>query len=152
MGGKVPALKRRRNGFASKASRSFNEFASGAARVAGRPFAFLAAFAIVFVWAAIGPIVGYSDTWQLVINTSTTIITFLMVFLIQHTQNRDTLALQIKVAELNLAMRGAESDLATAEDLSEESLEEIHERFKKKAHAPARRRKATGKRSASAKP
>jgi low affinity Fe/Cu permease len=81
-----------------------------------------------------GPFVGFSDTWQLVINTSTTIITFLMVFLIQQTQNRDTLALQIKVAELLVALKGADGDLATAEDLSEESLEQLHDRFRTAVH------------------
>jgi low affinity Fe/Cu permease len=81
-----------------------------------------------------GPFVGFSDTWQLVINTSTTIITFLMVFLIQQTQNRDTLALQIKVGELLVALKGADGDLATAEDLSEESLEQLHDRFRTAVH------------------
>jgi low affinity Fe/Cu permease len=116
-------------------SRGFQVFAAATARLAGRPYTFFIAFAIVLVWAATGPLVGFSDTWQLVINTSTTIITFLMVFLIQHTQNRDTLALQIKVAELLVALKGADADLATAEDLSEESLEQLHERFRTAVHA-----------------
>ena len=76
---------------------------------------------------------GFSDTWQLVINTSTTIVTFLMVFLIQNTQNRDTLALQLKLAELIIAMQGAKNKLATAEDLSEEDLERLHENYRKRA-------------------
>src|SRR4030081_612050 len=87
----------------------FGKLARQIATAAGRPAAFGIATALVLVWAATGPVFGYSDTWQLVINTSTTIITFLMVFLIQHTQNRDTLALQVKLAELIIAMKGAEN-------------------------------------------
>ncbi len=73
-----------------------------------------------------GPIFNYSDTWQLVINTGTTIVTFLMVFLIQNTQNRDTLAIQLKLSELVLAMKGAENKFAAIEDLSDEELEQLH--------------------------
>ena len=80
-----------------------------------------------------GPLFAYSDTWQLVINTSTTIVTFLMVFLIQHTQNRDTMAVQLKLAELIMAATEAENRLATAEDLSEEELEELHKDFQRRA-------------------
>jgi low affinity Fe/Cu permease len=75
----------------------------------------------------------YSDTWQLVINTSTTIVTFLMVFLIQHTQNRDTLALQLKLSELIIAVRGAENRLAAAEDMTEEDLERLHQEYRARA-------------------
>jgi low affinity Fe/Cu permease len=121
-------------GIREHVSRAFQAFAAATARVAGRPYAFFIAITIVLVWAATGPVVGFSDTWQLVINTSTTIITFLMVFLIQHTQNRDTLALQIKVAELLVALKGADANLATAEDLSEESLEQLHHRFRTAVH------------------
>jgi low affinity Fe/Cu permease len=126
----------------------FEDFSAATARAAGRPYAFLVALAVVLLWAAIGPLAGFSDTWQLVINTSTTIITFLMVFLIQHTQNRDALALQIKVAELLIALKGADGDLATAEDLSEESLQQLHERFRKTVQASSQRsrRRANGKR------
>ena len=85
------------------------------------------------LWALTGPLFGYSDTWQLVINTSTTIVTFLMVFLIQHTQNRDTIALQAKLAELIIAMHGAENKMATIEDLSEEELEQLHETYRDRA-------------------
>ena len=108
----------------------FTWFANGAAHLAGKPITFLLAAAAVIVWAASGPFFGYSDTWQLVINTSTTIVTFLMVFLIQNTQNRDTLALQIKLAELILAMHGAKNKLALAEELSEEDLERLHDDFR----------------------
>jgi len=81
---------------------------------------------IILVWAVTGPIFGYSDTWQLVINTGTTIVTFLMVFLIQNTQNRDTMALQLNLSELIIAVRGAKDSVATIEDLSEEDLERLH--------------------------
>ena len=101
----------------------FLRLACATAHLAGKPLTFLIAVALVLAWALSGPLFGYSDTWQLVINTSTTIVTFLMVFLIQHTQNRDTLALQLKLAELIIAVEGAENRLATAEDLSEEDLE-----------------------------
>jgi low affinity Fe/Cu permease len=84
------------------------------------------------MWALTGPIFGYSDTWQLVINTSTTIVTFLMVFLIQNTQNRDTMALQLKLSELILAS-DAENRFAKAEDLSDEELEALHEELRKQA-------------------
>jgi low affinity Fe/Cu permease len=111
-------------------------FATSACTVAhwmGKPVAFLIATALVIIWAATGPLFGYSDTWQLVINTSTTIVTFLMVFLIQHTQNRDTMAVQLKLAELIMAATEAENRLATAEDLSEEELEELHKDFQRRA-------------------
>jgi low affinity Fe/Cu permease len=85
------------------------------------------------IWAASGPFFGYSDTWQLVINTSTTIVTFLMVFLIQHTQNRDTLALQLKLAELIIAFKGAENRIATIEDMEEDDLERLHEDYRQRA-------------------
>ena len=99
----------------------------------GKPIVFIAAVLVVVVWAASGPLFHYSDTWQLVINTSTTIITFLMVFLIQNTQNRDTMALQVKLAELIIAVQGAKNRLATAEDLSEEELERLHKEYCSKA-------------------
>jgi low affinity Fe/Cu permease len=99
----------------------------------GKPIAFLTALALVIVWAATGPLFGFSDTWQLVINTSTTIVTFLMVFLIQNTQNRDTMALQLKLSELILVISEAENRFATAEDLSEEELERLHEELHKRA-------------------
>jgi low affinity Fe/Cu permease len=113
----------------------FSAMACVIAHWMGKPIAFLIALAAVLVWAATGPLFGYSDTWQLVINTSTTIVTFLMVFLIQNTQNRDTMALQVKLAELIIAMRGAQNRLATAEDLSEEELEELHKEYCGRAEA-----------------
>jgi low affinity Fe/Cu permease len=102
---------------------------------AGQPAAFLIAVGFILVWAATGPLFGFSDTWQLVVNTATTIITFLMVFLIQNTQNRDTLALQIKLAELIIAMRGAHNRLATVEDMDDAALEALHDEYRKRAEA-----------------
>jgi low affinity Fe/Cu permease len=107
--------------------------ACATASYAGKPLTFLVAVLLVVIWAATGPLFGFSDTWQLVINTSTTIVTFLMVFLIQHTQNRDTLALQLKLSELIIAVRGAENSMAAAEDMSEEDLERLHEIYRKRA-------------------
>jgi low affinity Fe/Cu permease len=88
---------------------------------------------VVAVWAVTGPIFGYSDTWQLVINTGTTIVTFLMVFLIQNTQYRDTMAIQLKLGELILAMRGVPNKFAVIEDLSDEELESLHEKCRTQA-------------------
>jgi low affinity Fe/Cu permease len=99
----------------------------------GKPATFLIALALIIVWGTSGPLFGFSDTWQLVVNTATTIVTFLMVFLIQATQNRDTLALQIKLAELIIAVRGAEDHLATVEDMSEAELEALHQEYRRRA-------------------
>ena len=111
----------------------FTRMACTTAHWTGKPIAFLLAALAVIVWAATGPMFRYSDTWQLVINTSTTIITFLMVFLIQNTQNRDTMALQLKVSELILAMSEAENKMATAEDLTDDELEALHGELHKRA-------------------
>ena len=105
----------------------FSKFAQMSAQWTGHPIGFLLAVALVLAWLVTGPFFDYSDTWQLVINTGTTIITFLMVFLIQNTQNRDTLAIQLKLSELVLAMRGAENKFAAIEDLSDEELAELHD-------------------------
>ena len=113
--------------------RLFSDMACKAAHYAGHPLGFLTAASLVIAWAITGPLFGFSDTWQLVINTSTTIVTFLMVFLIQHTQNRDTLAVQLKLAELIIAVKGAENRLATVEDLSENELEQMHEEYRHRA-------------------
>jgi low affinity Fe/Cu permease len=92
-------------------------------RLSGRPATFLLAVAIVILWAVTGPLFGFSDTWQLVINTGTTIVTFLMVFLIQATQNRDTLALQLKLDELIVATKNARNDIAGIEEEADEQIE-----------------------------
>lgn len=99
----------------------------------GSPWAFIAAIAIIVIWALLGPVFGYSDTWQLVINTGTTIITFLMVFLIQNTQNRDTHAMQLKLDELIRAIETAHNSLLDIEELEEGELEKIRTTFKRLA-------------------
>jgi low affinity Fe/Cu permease len=114
-------------------SDTFSKAACVIAHWMGKPIAFLLASAAVIVWAATGPLFGYSDTWQLVINTSTTIVTFLMVFLIQNTQNRDTMAIQLKLSELIIAVSEAENRVANAEDLSDEDLEKLHKELHKRA-------------------
>ena len=114
----------------------FSRMANATAAWTGRPAAFLLAAATIIVWGLTGPIFRYSDTWQLVINTGTTIITFLMVFLIQNTQNRDTLGLQVKLSELILAMETADNKVAAIEDASDEELMAIHEEVKKRAAEP----------------
>jgi len=124
-----------RSGSSNTLSGMFSQVASVIAHWMGKPIAFLLALAVVIVWAATGPLFGYSDTWQLVINTSTTIVTFLMVFLIQNTQNRDTTALQLKLSELIIAANEAENRFANAEDLSDEELEELHEELRNQAES-----------------
>jgi low affinity Fe/Cu permease len=116
-------------------SKYFSRFSHAIAHATGTPAAFLIAAATILVWAVTGPLFQYSDTWQLVINTGTTIVTFLMVFLIQNTQNRDTMALQLKLAELIIAMKGAKNSLATVEDLTEEELEDLHKELCARADA-----------------
>ena len=107
-------------------TQNFSRFAHSVSLWTGHPVAFLLALAVVIAWIVTGPMFNYSDTWQLVINTGTAIVTFLMVFLIQNTQNRDTLAIQLKLSELVLAMKGAENKFAAIEDLSDEELEQLH--------------------------
>jgi len=103
----------------------FTRFAKATSRAAGRPGAFGVAIAVVVLWAATGPLFHYSDTWQLVINTGTTIVTFLMVFLIQNTQNRDSEAAHLKLDELIRALEGAHNALLDLEDLDDEELDKI---------------------------
>jgi low affinity Fe/Cu permease len=122
----------------------FNVFAKTAARVSGRPFTFIMALSVIVVWAVTGPVFGFSDTWQLIINTSTTIITFLMVFLIQNTQNRDSEAIQIKLDELIRATKGAHTVLLDLEELDDKHLatiKECYEEIAKKSRAAIKRGK-----------
>jgi low affinity Fe/Cu permease len=111
------------------ASSVFNRFSKQIARRTGHPAAFVMALLVIGVWFASGPIFGFSDTWQLVINTGTTIITFLMVFLIQNTQNRDSEAMQLKLDELIRVMEGAHNALLDLEELSAEELDVIKSRY-----------------------
>ena len=104
---------------------AFARLATGAARAVGHPTAFVLAVLIILGWAVTGPLFGFSDTWQLVINTATTIVTFLMVFLIQNTQNRESAAVQLKLDELILAVGGAHIALLDLEELAEEDLERL---------------------------
>ncbi|MEO5715384.1 MAG: low affinity iron permease family protein [Luteolibacter sp.] len=113
----------------------FARFAKKTSCQAGKPTTFFIAFLIIVVWAVSGPLFGYSDTWQLVINTSTTIITFLMVFLIQNSQNRDSEALQIKLDELIRVQKQANNSLLNLEDLSEEELDRIRKEYTDLAEA-----------------
>lgn len=100
----------------------FNSFSNAVTKATGKPGAFILACLVIIVWAATGPVFGFSDTWQLVINTGTTIITFLMVFVIQHSQNKDTLAIQLKLNELIAANKDASNRLVAIEELTEEEL------------------------------
>lgn len=107
----------------------FRKLAHSSAIAVGSAWAFLSAVTTILLWAVTGPVFGYSDTWQLVINTGTTIVTFLMVFLIQNTQNRDSKALHLKLDELLRAVKDARTSLVNVEDLSDEELERIHQEF-----------------------
>lgn len=111
--------------------RVFTWFASRISAIAGQPLAFVIALLVIVVWAVTGPAFGYSDTWQLVINTGTTIVTFLMVFLIQRTQNKDGMAIQLKLNELVAAMQGASNRLIDVEDLSEQELKSLHAHYRR---------------------
>ncbi len=122
------AARRRRPAFGPLELR-FDRFARMFGHLAGRPLAFITALSVVVVWLLSGRLFGYSDTWQLVINTATTIVTFLMVFLVQHTQNRDTEALQVKLDELIRAMRRADNTLLDLEELDEAELADLHQRY-----------------------
>ena len=113
----------------------YSRFAKAAAHFCGRPRMFVVAVLIIAIWLVTGPFFGFSDTWQLVINTGTTIVTFLMVFLIQNTQNRDTVAIQLKLDELIRATQGAHNALLDLEELEEESLESFRRRYQALAAA-----------------
>ena len=113
----------------------YSGFARAASHFCGRPRVFTLAVAIIFVWIITGPIFRFSDTWQLVINTGTTIVTFLMVFLIQNTQNRDTEAIQVKLDELIRATKGAHNALLDLEELEEENLHAFRAKYRALAAA-----------------
>jgi len=121
----------------------FTRFAKWTAKAAGRPLAFTLAVIVIAVWAITGPIFGFSDTWQLVINTGTTIVTFLMVFLIQSTQNRDSEAIQVKLDELIRLSKGGHNALLDLEELEEEELDRIRASYCRIAEE-ARERLRTG--------
>ena len=124
----------------------FTRFANAVAEGAGNPFAFIACFVLVLAWAVSGPLFGFSDTWQLVINTSTTIVTFLMVFLIQNTQNRDNGAIHAKLDELIRAMVDADNEYIGIEHLTDHELKAILVEVEKNAHRlhEERRRREKG--------
>ncbi len=109
----------------------FRRFAASTANVLGSPGAFMGAALLIALWAVTGPLFGFSDTWQLVINTLTTIVTFMMVFLIQNTQNRDAKAVHLKLDELIRSVRGARNGLVNLESLSDEELERLQREFEK---------------------
>jgi len=118
----------------------FSRFATRAAIWTGSTPAFILAVSVLLVWGITGPFFHFSDTWQLVINTGTTVITFLMVFLIQRSQNKDTLAVQLKLNELVAAIEGASNRLISVEDLSEEELKTLHLHYMRLAEMSARER------------
>ncbi|MGX1787026.1 low affinity iron permease family protein [Bosea sp. NPDC055332] len=111
----------------------FTRLSQAVARYAGSPATSSIAFGMILVWAVSGPIFGFNDTWQLAINTSTTIITFLMVFIIQNSQNRDTAAMQIKLDELLSKVEGAREELMDLEELDEEHLAKIRDEYERRA-------------------
>ena len=109
----------------------FRKFAQSTSQLVGSSWAFMLAAVVIIVWAVTGPMFHYSDTWQLVINTGTTIITFLMVFLIQNTQNRDAKAIHLKLDELIKGVSGARTRLVNLQELSDEELERLHKEFER---------------------
>jgi low affinity Fe/Cu permease len=121
----------------------FSSIARRIAVLAGRPAVFLAAVAAIVLWGLSGPFFGFSDTWQLIVNTSTTIVTFLMVFIIQNTQNRDTAAIQLKLDELIRATQGAHNALLNLEQIDDEQFERYRRSYEKLA-AAARKKLANG--------
>lgn len=121
------ALNRDTSGSVSGFTRAFSQFATWIAHASGTPFSFVLAVLVILIWAVTGPIFNFSDTWQLVINTGTTIVTFLMVFLIQSTQNRDGLAVQTKLDELVRAVERANNKFMGIEKLTEDEVQTLRE-------------------------
>src|SRR6266404_4643653 len=119
----------------TKSKSWFTRLAKSTARISGKPVTFMLAVAVIILWAITGPYFGFSDTWQLVINTGTTIVTFLMVFLIQNTQNRDTEAIQVKLDELIRATKGAHNALLDLEELEEGNLHAFRAKYRALAAA-----------------
>jgi low affinity Fe/Cu permease len=134
----------------------FSHAAQVTANATGHAYTFMLAVLVIVAWVATGPLFHYSDTWQLIINTGTTIVTFLMVFLIQNTQNRDMMAMQVKLSELVLAMKGAENRFASIEDLDDAELQELHDQCRARAEMVSshieRRRGTNGNKNNKAKP
>lgn len=131
----------------SKSQSSFTAFARATAAGTGKPVAFVVAVAVIVAWAVSGPLFHFSDTWQLVINTSTTIVTFLMVFLIQNTQNRDSMAVQLKLDQLILAIKEANDAFVDLEDDDDDDLQDKHRqmvRLAAKARARGRAEEGSG--------
>jgi len=124
----------------TKSTSWFTRLTKWTAHATGRPLTFFVASGIILVWAISGPLFGFSDTWQLVINTGTTIVTFLMVFLIQSTQNRDTEAIQVKLDELIRAFGHARNELLDLEELEEADLDRLKTTFLELAHEARRKR------------
>jgi low affinity Fe/Cu permease len=118
----------------SQINRVLERFSGRATNYSGSSWAFAIATALIVVWLATGPLFGFSDTWQLVINTGTTIVTFLMVFLIQRAQNKENAAVQLKLNELVAAVRGASNRLIDLEEWSEEELSELHRHYRRLAY------------------
>ena len=123
-------------------NKTFSQAANTVATATGRPVAFCLCVLIVVIWAVSGPIFKFSDTWQLVINTGTTIVTFLMVFLIQNTQNRETAAMQVKLDEIIYAIRGAQNRMIGIEHLTDKELEELVAEAERRAAIPPKQRTA----------
>ena len=132
-------VKKRTSGF----NEQFEKASRRVTEATGRPWAFGIAIVSVLVWGTTGPIFGFSNTWQLVINTGTTIVTFLMVFLIQQSQNKDTHAMELKLNELVAAMEGASNRLIDVESLSDEDLETLHRYYEQLATMAKRDRRLT---------
>ena len=129
----------------------FHKFATSISEIVGTPWAFLTALLLVVLWVVAGPVFQYSDSWQLVINTSTTIITFLMVFIIQSSQNRDTKAIHIKLDELLRAVHGARTGLVNIEHLSDEDLLQLQKEFERLGDGGQEAKKRTPRKMASRK-